>query len=142
LQYTPPKNFNLKGKTMANPGLVRAGLKIAKAVAKKRKQAAIKNKKIGSFEKERLEIQASKIGKTRANSTNNINTGPVDRAIKRTKKIIDRYEGAIDNYTLGGNPGTKLNVPAPGRMHRGLQKAKALKNNLGFKRLQKKMGIK
>ena len=77
--------------------------------------------------------------KVRPNSTNNANTGPVDRAIKRTKKIIDRYEGAI---TLGGNPGTKLNVGAPNRLHRGLQKAKALKNNLGFKRLHKKMGIK
>lgn len=71
---------------MANPLLVRAGLKIAKAVVKRRKQAAIKNKKIGSFNKERLEIQASKIGKTRANSTNNINTGPIDRAIINTKQ--------------------------------------------------------
>lgn len=87
-------------------------------------------------------VKKIKKAKARANSTNNINTGPIDRAIKRTKKIIDRYEGAIDNYTLGGNPGTKLNVPAPNRMHRGLQKAKALKNNLGFKRLHKKMGIK
>jgi|TARA_B100001939_G_scaffold265084_1_gene232359 hypothetical protein len=87
-------------------------------------------------------VKKIKKAKARANSTNNINTGPIDRAIKRTKKIIDRYEGAIDNYTLGGNPGTKLNVGAPNRLHRGLQKAKALKNNLGFKRLHKKMGIK
>ena len=38
-------------------------------------------------------IKKMKKAKVRPNSTNNANTGPVDRAIKRTKKLIDRYEG-------------------------------------------------
>jgi hypothetical protein len=107
---------------MANPGLVRAGLKIAKAVAKKRKQAAIKNKKIGSFEKERLEIQASKIGKTRANSTNNVNTGPIDRAIKRTRKIRDKHQSGID-YIESYEGMYPYKHTAPSRMYKSADKA-------------------
>ena len=33
-------------------------------------------------------VKKMKKAKVRANSTNNINTGPVDRAIKRTKKLL------------------------------------------------------
>tara|TARA_R100000951_G_scaffold21177_1_gene17626 strand:- start:2706 stop:3026 length:321 start_codon:yes stop_codon:yes gene_type:complete len=68
---------------MANP-LVKAGIKLAVKGGKK---------------------LAKKI-KTRTNSTNNANIGPVDKAIKKTKKIRDKhklehqikYENYADQY--------------------------------------------
>lgn len=64
---------------MANPLLVRAGLKVAKKAIKKIK--------------------------TRANSTNNMNTGPIDRAINRTRKLRDNYEDNIGQTLLNlGKP--------------------------------------
>jgi|SRR5210317_1014734 len=68
---------------MANPLLIRAGLKVAKKVGKK------VIKKIN----------------TRANSTNNVNTGPIDRAINRTTKLRDSYEDNIGQTLLNlGKP--------------------------------------
>ena len=99
---------------MANP-LVRLGVKAAVKGGKK---------------------LAKKI-KTRANSTNNINTGPIDRAIVKVDKITKESKRILGNLEKAntGNSTQRL-------LKQGISKGESLKNNLGFKRLHKLMGIK
>jgi len=106
---------------MANP-LVRLGVKAAVKGGKK---------------------LAKKI-KTRANSTNNINTGPVDRAIKRVSAINKENKHLLKNLEKG-NVYKEPSFSGPKRMKdykKSIMKGESLKNKLGFKRLHKKMGIK
>ena len=99
---------------MANP-LVRIGVKAAVKGGKK---------------------LAKKI-KTRANSTNNINTGPIDRAIVKVDKITKESKRILGNLEKAntGNSTQRL-------LKQGISKGETLKNELGFKRLRKLMGIK
>lgn len=76
--------------------------------------------------------------KTRTNSTNNINTGPIDRAIDRVDKITKeskRILGNLEKNNIVDNSLQRL-------LRQGISKGQTLKNELGFKRLHKKMGIK
>jgi len=92
---------------MANP-LVKAGVKLAVKGGKK---------------------LVKKI-KTRANSTNNANTGPIDRAIDRTKKLRDRYEDNVGQ--------TLLNLQKPTKsMYNKVEKADFNLYKLGVKKSMK-----
>lgn len=75
--------------------------------------------------------------KTRANSTNNANTGPIDRAIVKVDKITKESKRILGNLEKAntGNSTQRL-------LRQGISKGESLKNELGFKRLHKLMGIK
>ena len=75
-------------------------------------------------------IKKMKKAKARANSTNNINTGPIDRAINRTKKLRDRYEDNVGQ--------TLLNLQKPTKsMYNKIEKADFNLYKLGIKKSMK-----
>ena len=89
-------------------------------------------------------VKKIKKAKARANSTNNINTGPIDRAIKRVDAINKQNRHLLNNLRKG-NVYKEPSFSGPKRIKdydKSIMKGEALKNKLGFKRLEKKMGIK
>jgi len=96
-------------------------------------------------------ISKAKTRRANMNSTDNMsNTGPVDKAIKKTEKIRDnykhehtlRYENYADQYDKPIGMSKKDFYPYAPDIQKGVTKADNLLNKLSFKRLGKKMGIK